>query len=71
MSLPSIAVIAKEMGINLSQITLEQQEELLVGALKVDFKDALKFLHTKAHEADKNGGHICGVKTPTQPWANN
>jgi hypothetical protein len=57
MSLPSIKLVAAEMGVDLNKSTTpEQQEEILVGAMKRDLRPALDFLHRKAHEAEKNGG---------------
>ncbi len=58
MSLPSIIKVAKKLGINLSgRISRENQEALLVGAMRIDLKKGLALLHKKSHEAKENGGH--------------
>lgn len=57
MSLPSITAVAEEMGISLSgELSTEQQEYVLVEAMRRDLKPALDLLHSKAHEAKNNGG---------------
>ena len=65
MSLPSIKTVAQELGINLGEaISPEQQEQVLVGAMRRDLKPALDLLHTKAHEAQKNGGSADWLEDP-------
>ncbi len=64
MSLPSIVAIAQEKGIDLSTINPAQQEELLVEAMRRDLAGAVAFLHSKAHEADKNGGSADWLENP-------
>ena len=66
MSLPSIPAVAQEMGINLDgAITSEQQETVLVEAMRRDLKPALDLLHDKAHEAETNGGHANWLEDPS------
>ncbi len=55
MSLPSIPVIAKELGFDLDDLKPEQREKLLVDAMRRDLPEAVAFLHTKAHEPDAIG----------------
>lgn len=65
MSLPSIKAVAQELGINLGgEISDEQQEQVLVGAMRRDLKPALDLLHRKAHEAKSNGGHADWLEDP-------
>ncbi|MEA2714981.1 MAG: hypothetical protein QOG91_9 [Candidatus Parcubacteria bacterium] len=66
MSLPSLTAVAEELGINLGgEISLEQQEQVLVGAMRRDLKPALDLLHRKAHEAKENGGHADWLEDPS------
>lgn len=66
MSLPSITVVAQELGIDLKGVlSLEQQETLLVEAMRRDLGPALAFLHHKAHEAESNGGHADWLEDPS------
>lgn len=56
MSLPSIVSVAHELGIDLtSEITPENQERVLVEAMRRDLKPALDLLHRKSHEAEESG----------------
>lgn len=56
MSLPSIVSVAQEFGIDLtSEITPENQERVLVEAMRRDLKPALDLLHRKSHEAEESG----------------
>lgn len=65
MSLPSITVVATELGVNLEgDITPEQQEEVLVEAMRRDLGPALKLLHSKTHEAKENGGSAEWLEDP-------
>lgn len=64
MSLPSIAAVAAEKQIDLSNATAEEQEEVLVEAMRRDLSLAVSFLHKKAHEADDNSGEISWVEDP-------
>ena len=64
MSLPSIKLVAKELGINLDSPNVEQQERVLVEAMRKDLKLALDLLHRKAHEAKVNGGHADWLEDP-------
>ena len=52
MSLPSIPVIAQEKGLNLTALSSEQREGLLVEAMRRDMPLAVDLLHRKAHEAE-------------------
>src|SRR5258708_6203200 len=54
MSLPSIGKIAEEKGVNLSNATPEQEEAILVEAMKCDLPLAVKRLHELAHELRDN-----------------
>jgi len=64
-SLPSIAAIALEKGINLTATpTPKEQEELLVEAMRRDLPDAVSLLHKKAHEANENGGQASWIEDP-------
>jgi hypothetical protein len=66
MSLPSITVVAQQLGIDLGgSVTVEQQEQVLVGAMRIDLAPALALLHRKAHEAEKNGGSADWSEDPT------
>lgn len=56
MTLPSIRAIAQEKGLNLACLTEDQQEELLVEAMRRDLPLAVKYLHGKAHEDGPNAG---------------
>ena len=67
MSLPSIAVVASEIDADLNNLSEEQQERILVEAMKRDLPDAIKLLHQKAHEADKNNGRANWVENPNSP----
>jgi hypothetical protein len=65
MSLPSIKAVAQEMSIDLEEaISFEQQEQVLVGAMKRDLSEAWRFLHDKSHEAEKNSGSIRWTEDP-------
>ncbi|MSR73679.1 MAG: hypothetical protein EXS60_01300 [Candidatus Pacebacteria bacterium] len=55
MSLPSIAVVAEELGVNLATATEDENERVLCGAMKRDLGDAVAFLHQKAHDAKEAG----------------
>jgi len=67
MSLPSIPTVARELGIDLTAPTLEQQEQVLVEAMRRDLAPALKLLHQKAHEAQRNGGCADWIEDPNSP----
>ena len=68
MSLPSIKLVAKELGISLDgEISPEQQEQVLVGAMRRDLPLAVKLLHEKAHEADKTAGRADWLQDPNSP----
>jgi hypothetical protein len=65
MSLPSVKTVARELGINLDgAVSLEQQEQVLVEAMRRDLRPALDLLHQKAHEAQKSGGHADWLEDP-------
>lgn len=64
MSLPSVAAVAKELGIDLAAMTTEEQEKILVEAMRRDLPDAIALLHSKAHEADRNGGSADWIEDP-------
>lgn len=64
MSLPSIAAVAEELGIDLAVITPDEQESLLVESMRRDLPLAVEFLYKKAHEADANGGHADWLQDP-------
>jgi len=65
MSLPSIAAVAEEKGINLTAvITPHDQEVLLVEAMRRDLPEAVDLLHRKAHEAEKSGGSADWLEDP-------
>ena len=49
MSLPSIPQIASEMGFNLDAISIEDQEVLLVEAMRRDLPLAVSHLHQMSH----------------------
>ncbi len=68
MSLPSIKLVAQEKNIDLaSTLSTEQQEEVLVEAMRRDLRPALNLLHQKAHEAKMGGGHADWIEDPTSP----
>ncbi len=68
MSLPSIAIVAEEKGINFDNpTTKEQQEEVIVEAMRRDLKPALDLLHRTSHEAQKNGGSAEWQEDPSSP----
>ncbi len=68
MSLPSITSIANDMGINLDRPTTpEQNEALLVEAMRRDLGPALELLHKKAHEARSRGGSADWQEDPKSP----
>ena len=67
MSLPSIPVVARELGIDLTTPTLEQQEQVLVEAMRRDLKPALDLLHRKAHEAQSGNGRADWIEDPNSP----
>ncbi len=67
MSLPSIKAVAQEMGINLGAPNAEEQEKVLVEAMRRDLGPALDLLHRKAHEAKTNGGHADWTEDPGSP----
>ncbi|HEY4496973.1 MAG TPA: hypothetical protein VI432_02395 [Candidatus Paceibacterota bacterium] len=50
MTLPSISAIAEEKGLNLENLSPENQEEILVEAMRRDLPLAAQFIHAKAHE---------------------
>ena len=65
MSLPSIKAVAKELGVDLEgEISLVQQEQVLVESMRRDLKPALDLLHNKAHEAKESGGHADWLEDP-------
>jgi hypothetical protein len=65
MSLPSISAVAEELGVNLDgAISVEEQERILVEAMRRDLKPALDLLHRKAHEAQGNGGSADWLEDP-------
>lgn len=64
MSLPSIPAVVKELGINLTVINLDEQEKLLVEAMRRDLPEAIELLHKKTHEADANGGSADWLEDP-------
>ena len=65
MSLPSIKTVAEKLGIDLDgRVTVEQQEQVLVEAMRIDLKPALDMLHRKAHEAQANGGSAEWIEDP-------
>jgi len=55
MSLPSLTLVAQERGISLSAANPNDQEALLVEAMRRDLPLAVNLLHKKAHEADQSG----------------
>lgn len=57
MSFPSVALIAKERGLDLSNLTSPQAEELLFEAVKRDCPQAIAFLHTQAHKPEEVWSH--------------
>lgn len=65
MSLPSIIVVARKLGIDLKkEVSSADQERVLVQAMSIDLKPALKFLHSMAHEAKEKGGSTNWQKNP-------
>jgi hypothetical protein len=67
MSLPSIAVVAQEMGVDLAAPIPETlQEQILKQAMARDLKPALDLLHQKSHEAQKNGS-ADWIEDPNSP----
>ena len=64
MSLPSIPYIAAEKGINLKGISVADQEEILVEAMRQDLPLAVKLLHTKSHEAEGEEGAADWLEDP-------
>ncbi|MFI5205509.1 MAG: hypothetical protein ACHQVK_01075 [Candidatus Paceibacterales bacterium] len=67
MSLPSIQQVAQEMGISLATATPDDQEKVLVGAMRRDLPLAVEFLHQQAHHADQNGGSADWLQDPNSP----
>lgn len=67
MSLPSITAVALEKSINLATMNLEEQEVLLVEAMRRDLPLAVALLHNKAHEADENNGSADWLEDPNSP----
>ncbi len=65
MSLPSIPAIAEEMGFNLNNLTLENQETLLVEAMRRDLTLAVKLLHSKSHEVDDDNDSADWLEDPS------
>lgn len=65
MSLPSITAVAEELGVDLKgELTHDQQERVLVEAMRRDLKPALDLLHRKAHEASDSGGSADWLEDP-------
>ena len=64
MSLPSIPVIAQERGLNLENLSEEDQEELLVEAMRRDLPLAVELLHTKSHEGGGNEVSVDWLEDP-------
>lgn len=64
MSLPSIGIVAEEKGLDLANLSLLDQELVLVEAIRRDLPLAVALLHCKAHEADKNGGSADWLEDP-------
>lgn len=55
MSLPSIAKVAEENKFDLTRLTPDQEEILLVEAMRCDLPLAVERIHALAHEAQKSG----------------
>lgn len=64
MSLPSIVAIADNLGINLLTATPEEQETVLVNAMRQDLPLAWDYMHKKSHEAQKAGGEAIWSEPP-------
>ncbi len=64
MSLPSIPMIAQELGFDLENLQFDEREQLLVAAMKRDLREAVDFLHQKAHTAKEVGAGVVWVQNP-------
>ena len=67
MSLPSIPAIVIELGLTLGDLNVEQQEQVLVEAMRRDLGPALHLLHAKAHEAKAGTGSADWMEDPASP----
>jgi hypothetical protein len=64
MSLPSLVAVAQEMKLDLTSLTPQQQEELLVATMKRDLPLGCQYLHQLAHRADELGGSAAWLEDP-------
>lgn len=66
MSLPSIHEVAGEFGIDLASATPEQEENVLVAAMRRDLPLAVDYLHQLAHQAGA-AGEVDWLQEPNSP----
>ena|SRR5579859_2492851 len=55
MSFPSVQVVAAERGYSNGNIPPHEAPDILLEAVRRDCPEAVEFLHSKAHEAEKTG----------------
>jgi hypothetical protein len=67
MSLPSLALIIDRSGNDPANLSPEDREDMILRAMRLDLAPALDLLHTKAHEAEKNGGSAEIIADPNSP----
>src|SRR6266481_1120142 len=64
MSLPSIGKVAEEMQLDLTHLTPDQEEMILVEAMRRDLPLAVARLHELAHQAKESNGAAELVEDP-------
>lgn len=67
MSLPSIRIVAEELGVDLARANPEQQEAILVDSMRRDLPLAWDYMHRKAHEARESGTAVLWAEAPKSP----
>ena len=67
MSLPSIREVALENKIDLGTARDEQNEFVLVEAMRRDLPLAVRYLHALAHRSIESGTHERGIEDPNSP----
>jgi hypothetical protein len=67
MSFPSVAIIARSMGINPASATPAQAEDLLLAAVRQDCGEAVDYLHKLSHEAQQNPDGVVWTEDPNSP----
>ena len=63
-SLPSIPEIAKERGLDLTQLSAADEEELLVEAMRRDLPLATEFLHRESHGISDSTPSVSWLEDP-------